>query len=254
MITSDDKLVRALREWAEGRSASAEHVRALQDRVIESLAGSRPLVSQSGEHGALVRWGALAYGTLAVAATLLIGITLVQWLSSPTDGEPQPVAAQFSAIEVAAKARLLGELRALFGDRFGWVAESDQHVQIGLSDEESAAKGPYLAYRLVMFRKAASETQWQTVWIFDVVAGNELVVHEQQAGGQGNSVSLWGFLLPDGNVAVDVEAQLTAIGGVRSKGSVVTRPGVPTELFSGSKDNVEYRFYQTVMLVTADVS
>jgi hypothetical protein len=148
----------------------------------------------------------------------------------------------------------LAELRALFGDRFGWMAESGEQVRLGLSDELVAVEGPYLAIRWVLVRREQAEGEWQKAWTIDVMARNERVININDLPDQAGALSIWGFVLPDGNVAVDVEADLASLGELRTQGSVVARPGEPTQLFFRTEDGFEYRVYQTVLLVNDNVT
>jgi hypothetical protein len=265
MDNLDDKLDSALRKWAEENSASAERLTALQVRTAcHLISGDKSLSGAGPRHSTKWPRALVAYRTLATAAALLISVTAAIWIASrPGDGlaPPEgnsaglpPAAVNFAAAEIAEKGRLLAELRSLFGDRFGWMAESGEHVQLGVSDESVTAEGPYLAIRWVLVRRGRAESEWQKTWTIDVMARNERVIHINELPDQAGALVIWGFVLPDGNVAVDVDADLSSFGDLRTEGSVVARPGEPTELFLLSEGDFEYRIYQTVLLVSDNVT
>jgi hypothetical protein len=164
-------------------------------------------------------------------------------------------------------------MKELFGDQLTWLAETDERIEVGLSDRQNASVPSALAsdevplaVRVVVEKRAAAGNDWEIAWAVDVVSKSEEVVDLASATDDGTSMRLWAYAMPDGMFAVDSELSFSSGEG----GGETTLPGSPEtfhatfsnvqedrqpseELLTGA-DGVEYRVLQTVAVLNKKVS
>jgi hypothetical protein len=194
---------------------------------------------------------------------------------SPLAGGGQPALpdyAQLNDDQLRDRTMLLSEMKKLFGEQLKWLAETDRSVAFGLSDRGKASgdatsenSAVPLAVRVVVEKRAAASNDWELAWAVDVVSQSEEVVDLSPATGQGTSMRLWAYVLPDGMFAVDSElafsnGDLSEVTGSAAPGNTfratfsnVLHDRLPsTELLTGS-DGAEYRVLQTVAVLDKKV-
>ena len=131
-------------------------------------------------------------------------------------------------------------------DRFRWelewIAETSDHVELGLSKDARGADdaGP-LIVRVVVERRAAGTPDWKIVWATDVVARNqESVVLRSAEGAAPAALSLWAYRLPDGKVFVESDLTLSAAGrAIQSASTNILEDNRTTEVGTVDADGAE---------------
>ena len=188
------------------------------------------------------------------------------------DDQPaMPEYAQLSDDQLRNRRVLLSEMKSLFGDRLTWLAETDARIEVGLSDRQdvnagsTSAAAEQLAVRVVVEKRASADSDWQLAWSVDVMSRSEEFVELAPATGDGTSMTLWAYTLPDGMVAVDSELSFSDETGSKattssSKGgafhaafSHVQQDRLPSEELLIGSDGVEYRVFQTVAVLDKKV-
>lgn len=219
----------------------------------------------------------------------LVGVTLSAlvafvWIaqSSSVEDSPSPLAggghpvlpdyAQLNDDQLRSRAVLLSEMKELFGDQLMWLAETDHKIEVGLSDRRDASGSSTsgdaatpLVMRVVVEKRAAAGSDWELAWAIDVVSQSEEVVDLAPATGDGTSMKLWAYALPDGMFAVDSElafsnggpsgATSSATPGetFRAAFSNVQQDRLPSEELLTGSDGIEYRVLQTVAVLDRKV-
>ena len=163
-------------------------------------------------------------------------------------------------------------MKELFGEQLTWLAETDERIEVGLSDRQNASvlatlknDDVPLAVRVVVEKRAAAGNDWEIAWAVDVVSKSEEVVDLASATDDGTSMRLWAYAMPDGMFAVDSELSFSSGEG----GGETTLPGraetfhaafsnvqkdrQPSEELLTGADGVEYRVLQTVAVLNKKV-
>ncbi|HTU25769.1 MAG TPA: hypothetical protein VMF30_10245 [Pirellulales bacterium] len=226
---------------------------------------------------------------LAVAASLLLAFATRHWLSveplplpdsqvEPLAGRRGPggpagpprqvaVAEHLGKESLAAKARLFAEMQAVFGDRFQWVAETADRVELGLAEEAPAAEpspGPPtptaaapLAVQVVIERKEPGTGEWQTLWASEVIARDQepIVLSGAEPTGPDSmgaeSLALWAYRLPDGMLFV--ETALSRSGMVQANASSILEDNHTSQVEMTDGTGAEYRIFQSAAALDDDL-
>lgn len=206
-----DPLDRLLRNWADQATPDADHLHELQQDIIERWqTEQRPAIATPMLSRGERRHSAAVLGF--VAGALLMALVVLVWKSdssqdrsAPTiaSAEPPPKFAWLNDAELAEKTILRDELIALFDQRFAWLAETAEGVEIGVEERNHAIGTPSLAVRVVVEVRSDDGSAWQTVWATDVVTRSEEVVEITPQTHDVQRFRLWAYALPDGMVWVD---------------------------------------------------
>lgn len=304
---SDDPLDDMLRQWVDERAASPEQLDNLRDRIVMALVADEATANNSTpavlddskqlrngssithpEFPATIR--SRSVGTKRASGTgFLVGVTLSAlvafvWFAQSAGIEQSPDSlaggsqtelpdyAQLNDEQIRRRTVLLSEMKELFGDQLTWLAETNERIEVGLSDRQDVSvlsalgndEVP-LAVRVVVERRAAMGNGWEIAWSVDVVSKSEEVVDLAPATDDGTSMRLWAYAMPDGMFAVDSELSFPS----DEASSAVPLPGrtetfhaafsnvqedrQPSEEFWTSAGGVEYRVLQTVAVLNKKV-
>lgn len=304
---SNEPLDDILQQWADERTASPEQLDNLQDRIVLALVADEAATSKSTpaviydsvrpRHGSSITHPELSatcrsrsVGTKRASVTgFLVGVTLSAlvtfvWFAQSAGIEQSPDSfaggsqtelpdyAQLNDEQLRRRTVLLSEMKELFGDQLTWLAETNERIEVGLSDRQDVSvlsalgndEVP-LAVRVVVERRATTGNGWEVAWSVDVVSKSEEVVDLVPATDDGTSMRLWAYAMPDGMFAVDSElsfpsdeASSAASLPGRAKTfhaafSNVQEDRQPSEEFWTSAGGVEYRVLQTVAVLNKKV-
>jgi hypothetical protein len=283
--TGPDDLDHLLETWAAGREASAERLSALGQQIAAQLADKAPLavvpdsrssrqVGRLGLGGFSLRGGPAWF--LAGAASVALVVAGSFWLHGDRPQEPTiagksaPVLptgyASLPHEQLLAKARLFAEMQTVFGGQLEWIAETTDHVELGLGKVATASKDPGskgpgsrehgpLIVRVVVERRAAGTADWKVVWATDVVALDQEPVTLRAAEGTiPAALSLWAYRLPDGMVFVESDLTLSGLkSALESASSNILENNRATEVGSVDVDGAEYRILQTAATLDGDL-
>jgi hypothetical protein len=251
-----DDLDQLLRQWAVRHGAEGPDAQRLAQRVVDALdrpGGSDEVGVDAPRPGATLRTR-LLWAVLGAAATLaVVSLWLGVLRRSPRHEE---VAVEGPRIEILqpqieANSRLFAETGRLFGPDLRWIAETDGEVELGLQPVAGTplAASPVLWIRVLVVRRAVGGSSWQTLLTADVLTRNEQYVEARADHGGGGRLALWGYVLPDGNVAVDSRLRLTAPTRLSADVSSVFAPGKPVQILAVATDEGETRVFQVVTLL-----
>jgi hypothetical protein len=268
---SDERLDDLLRRWADSRQCSGD-LDNLRERILASCHGQAaddgagPPQPPAGAGRGLGQrgWSAAWFAAGAIAATVVA--VCCYWLLGPRSDGPDGAGLLPSELaflqenELAEKLVLANEMDKLFGDRFQWIGETNNRVllEVGESDMMSAAGSPRsarLAVRVIAVRRGADEQQWTPIWAADLVTRQEQVVRlaPDPAGPlDGADFSLWAYALEDDVIVVDSELSLGEVS-IESTFNGVQHSGVPVAIHVVEQDAVEYRVFQTVVILDGEV-
>ncbi len=273
---ASDDLDRLLQTWATDREASPDRLSALQGRIVSQLndlptlpmthepLSSRPRSRWPHGRGFSLQSGPAWFG-LAAASVLFIfaagywlGGNRPQELAVVSKNSPDLPAGLESLPreQLLAKARLFAEMQLVFGGQLQWLAETTDHIELGLAKEAvaPASDGPLMIH-VVVERRAAGAADWKIVWATDVVANDqEPVVLRPTTGAIPASLSLWAYRLPDGMVFVESDLAIAGLNtAVRSASTTILQDNQPTEVGAVGADGAEYRIFQTAAALDGDL-
>lgn len=297
-----DPLDELLHQWADGRTASSERLDNLQERIVlaldnedcsstESFAARPEQVPTFSSQPVGTRRASLIGFLVGVTLTALVAMIWVTQQTGQKAPQPQladgiqtatPEYARLNDDQLHSQRVLLAEMKSLFGDRLTWLAETDSRIEFGLSDRQdsnvdstSEDAAEQLAVRVVVEKRASADSDWQLAWSVDVMSRSEEFVELAPATGDGTSMTLWAYALPDGMVAVDSELSfsdhdggdddddedggdkaITSVsegGAFRAAFSHIQQDRLPSEELLIGSDGVEYRVFQTVAVLDKKV-
>jgi hypothetical protein len=174
--------------------------------------------------------------------------------------------------QLRSRSVLHSEMKELFGDQLTWLAETHKRIEVGLSDRRVASGTPAsgyagvpLAMRVVVEKRASANHDWEPAWTVDVVSKSEELVELAPAIGDGTSMRLWAYAMPDGMFAVDSELAFSDDDADRTETpstraitfhaafSNIQQDRLPTEELLTGSDGIEYRVLQTVAALNKKV-
>lgn len=267
----DEKLNGLLQTWSDANTADETRLESLHQRIISSMGDVSPMDESSrasrqgmrtSDIGRRVAWEKLSMIAMSAAAVLLL-VLVVASLFRQNETTPQSAKrveqrglvegmphklAWISEEQMADKRALLDELSRVFDNRLTWVAEVGDQVRLGPVNEDQqadAATRP-LAIRVVLIRKTERDPVGTSLWEIDLLTHNEQVVRVKPSDRSMPDLSLWAFVLPDGNVAIDTDLSLPQVEEIRPKTSTVQTPGKPNVVYTHKDDQGEYVMYQMV--------
>ncbi len=251
-----EDLDRLLREWAARHRVEGPEARRLADRIVDALDRPGP-TDDPGVDVPQVRMplrAKFAWAMLGAAATLAI---LSVWLWAFRSGPRHEVVAvadpevDISQPQIEANARLFDETTRLFGPDLRWITETAGEVQLEVQPVVGtpAPGSPVLWIRVLVVRRGVGESSWRTLLTTDVLTRSEQYVEARPDPNGENRLALWGYVLPDGNVAVDSRLRLTAPTRLSADVSNVFPSGKPVQILSLATEEGETRVFQVVTLL-----
>lgn len=302
--TPMDPLDRLLSQWIDQRAVRRDRLDDLQDRIVRALvedrdqaatASSDPMASTKSlapvatvdsmlPTVSSVTLPARAVNTKRARLTgFLVGVTLMAmvafvWLAQSVPVKRShpwlvekaqaafPDYARLNDDQIQRRTVLHSEMKELFGQQLAWLAETDERVEVGLSDRPPATSDESrwgdaaipLFVRVVIEKRAASQKDWELAWTVDVVSQSEELIELAPEVSNGTSMRLWAYALPDGVFAVESELVFSNEGTsrpvmnseeveiFRSESFNIQQNRIPSAMLLTGSDGVQYRVLQTV--------
>ncbi len=248
-----DKLNTILQKWATGKERSKEDLRLLAMRISAEASRQRLLASEEIRSAQMSFRAKFAYAASLAAAVIFL-FYFIRYMPSPTGGS----ADDFASVPVGITGKqmeggwkLFGEMERMFTDQLRWVAQSNGDVDLGV---EPIPGGPAkdsapMQYRLTVVSRKSGEKAWRPAWSMDVLLHREELVEIAPGCHDKNKLDLWVYPLADGKVAVDTGLSLDTPMRVASRTSSLMDLGKPAEVLEMRSGDVEYRVFQTVVLL-----
>lgn len=302
--TPMDPLDRLLSQWVDQRAVRRDRLDDLQDRIVLALvedrnqaatASSEPMAAtKSIEPVGTVDLMSPAVSSVTLPARavntkrarltgFLVGVTLMAmtafvWLAQSIQVKrTQPLLvekaqagfpdyARLDDDQIQNRTVLHSEMKELFGHQLAWLAETDERVEVGLSDRPPATSDESrwgdaaipLLVRVVIEKRAAAHNGWELAWTVDVVSQSEELIEIAPEVSNGTSMRLWAYVMPDGVFAVDSELVFSTEGTsrpvrnsekveiFRSESFNIQQNRIPSAMLLTGSDGVQYRVLQTV--------
>ena len=250
-----DNLDRLLQDWAERHAPDDERLESLQRQILERSddVSLPPIASASNRHSANPQ---LLQSVAAIAAGVVIVGGLLFGLHRPVQQVADEIPIErLTRQELEDAAALYAAAYEQFDDRLAWLADSEQHFEVGLHEDPptSDTSRPRVIVRLVAVLRDTHGQTWQQLWAIDVIADSEELVRISDESGRNGSVLIWPYVLADGNIAIDTQIDWDGPVPVRSAESAVQRPSVPATILSQESGESELRIISTVAVLPEDV-
>lgn len=245
-----DRLNRTLSEWLD-RTADTGNREALVDRISRAVEELPPQPHRGRERVWRRRRASRAiFAMAAVAIALLVALVWqIQNLAEPTPptrvNDPvEELLAQLDVEELERRMALLDQLDELFEDRWEWMVECGDRVDMRVAKTSQTVLSPELvAARLaVLVRDDPGEP-------FRVQEKTFVLTREQQAveavleDGASRTLYFWAFPVDDELFTYDVDLQTKKPHRLSISSSGLVASGKPTKILSFEQDASEYRVY-----------
>jgi len=250
---SRNKLDNLLKTWAANHAPDEAHLDRLAAAVVEERS-RRPATPVCRDGTPLPRMstrGKLIYAGLGAATALVILVAVSLFFPPRIDSGNTMATATVPAIspsEVAARARLFSEVSQVFGENLRWMADTGTTVRLGVDSDFVArdVDATRLLIRVVVVQRDNGASQWHTLMETDVLTYDQEWIDAVPDPESDDRLSLWGDILPDGNVAVESSLRLSTPIRIHVDVTNVFTPGEPVEVFSLEHDDVQYRVFEAV--------
>jgi hypothetical protein len=253
-----DKLDNILQDWAARMAPTKEHLKDLTTRVTGEVARRRYLAHTEDRPVAVVQfWSKLAYAGLGAAVTLVIALVCFHSFLTVTGPSPNSApASSFAFIsreQAKAGNRLFREMERLFPNNLRWISESNGDVGMGVESVQGGIlqDSPEIFVRLTVVARKEGEKSWKPIWKTDVLLRGEELVEVVPNREKDNRLALWVYPLAGGKVAIDSSLALDMPMRLASRINTIVEQGEPAEIMSLRADNMEYRVFQTVKVLSA---
>ncbi len=255
------QLDRLLRRWAATRQPSEAALAQLQRQILarwmEQFAPGADddsvMADQIATRSARRWW--LATAALAAVVALVAGGLTIFWSADrevPLGRVEGVLPATVTSLPREPRAVLgsvFAEAERLFGGQLAWVADTPDHLHLGLIDDGVASQQRQaVAVRVMVMRRTAAHSAWAAAWWVEVMCRPQEVVRIRRSAQLGD-LYLWACLAPDGMVAVDTYLVVDSPVPIRASQSDLYRPGVPKVLAETRDSDGGYRVVQTVAVV-----
>ena len=252
-----------LKQWAEAHRPTEEKHRRLGRQVMARIADEvrdpveLPQRQQtSWEVQLMVGGGSLLVLLMLAGSLLYMNLSTVTPVAIPSKGGEAagappgyPAESLLAAKLVAGKGMLLAETNSLFDQRLRWIAEGQEEMVVEVDDEQGQASREFLLVRLVVAERDSAAGSWRLLWQADVITRSEELVEVRPREWPGSSLALWAFVLPDGDVAVDMDLRIQQ-QLLDATTSTVLQTGQPHQVDCRQFDNIERCVFQTVRPLT----
>jgi hypothetical protein len=273
MTPSPDKLDQLLQQWANERSLSRDDLSALQRAIKQRVADGQQPAAEQLSLASLPKRRSRPFValTLSVAAVLLIAFGISSYRHhqeelarlANVDGaiDPNghtnrlPLEVVFQYGDLQRHRRLLAEFQHVFGQRITWISNVNGRVDVGLASDASrkhAASDRYVAIRLTLVSGSAKENRWELVRSFDVLANEQEYVEVPSELSEESPLVLWAYPVDEGVISIDLRCRLLAPNGEPVSTSEIRHAGDRSPIHVFQRDGVEYRLYQTAVLLEND--
>jgi hypothetical protein len=255
----DHQLDHLLQDWAQRHAVGADDLASLERRIKDHLATEHRLTSATQPQSVAARASRRVSAALVgLAAALLIAL-FGWWYLKPRDSSVDVAQAPSPPRD---QAHLLAEYQEVFGPELCWLVEQPSRSEIGLrppKSQPSAVPNDFVAVRLLLVARPASGQEWKEIQALDVVARREEVVEVVAESDRQTALTLWAYPLDDKMVSIDLRykpsefaGQATIPAGVAIESSSVQSLGESAPVYSFERDGVEYRLYQSAVLVSGN--
>lgn len=252
-----NKLDDLLRDWSAEARPDADHLSALQRQILDEwdvekqVVKPAPVVSGAGRSPRSFLAVGIAIGTLA---TVFVGMI---WYATVYDHQPDvigkarelppPEFAWLSDDQLSDKKILRDEMLTMFDQRFGWIAETGENLEIGLDGRVGTDDTPTVAVRVIVEQRNVMHDEWKTVWAVDVVALSEERVDITPQSWDFTGFRLWTYALPDGMVSLDTELDMKGHPLVATE--KLQRDGKPEVIYQTRSGLEEIRVLQAAAVL-----
>ncbi len=259
-MKNEKELDNLIQKWSTARRRGDAELRPLARRIAGEAVGhqKRRAAAQKVADKNQKRWLAPALGWaggLAVVALIVAGVFLhdrpIATIEAENGDPAEIVSVDMSHEKLAKSRKLFDELEHIFAGQFRWIVEHNGRVDLGIGQMPGSASDDSkpVKYRLTVVAKSTSESGWRAVWSTDVLLRSEEIVQISRTPCDSDKLTLWVYPLQDGKVLVDADLSLASLVGIVSQTSHLQPSGLPTEIFSLQKNDMEYRVLQTVSVL-----
>ena len=256
-ISEPNKLDDRLRDWAAVRTPDETHFSAMQEQILNEWDAENQRVqpaSATGESRQSLRSAlavGVAIGALAAAFVALLWNTTMNdhqadIVDNPTQ-QPPPPFAWLSDAHLADKKILRDEMLSMFDQKFGWIAETGENLEVGIDGRQHTGDTPIVAVRVIVERRNVVQGDWTTDWAVDVVALSEERVELTPQSRDFTDFRLWAYALPDGMVSLETELDKNGTPFVVSEN--LQRDGKPEVIYQTKSGVEEIRVLQSAAVL-----
>lgn len=271
----DQRLDQLLHEWADMKSPEPQQLSTLKQSVLQQMADSEqapeePLTLNQVNRDRTWRYAA---GVSALAATLLIAFGLgrhwgkqesLEMVSNQPPGDLNLKdrsaslifdPASMRPLQTQQRRRILDEFQGVFDRQIAWIADVDGELKVGLAptgQNKSAPDHRYLAIRLTLLSSTPSQTGWEVEQSYEVLASTEELLQVPLSTDDDSKLTVWAYPVEDGLVSIETKCHLAGAYSQQVDASHLQTFGQHNRIHTFEKDGIEYRLYQTAVLLEDD--
>jgi hypothetical protein len=218
----DKQLDQVLQGWAKSQAVAADDLASLQRRIEDRMRTEQLLSPASIQE------------------------------SRPAEPKRRRLLAPLAAIAAAI-------LVAFFAGRTMRPLASDDdfaHLIMSRADRIKLLGRDFVAVRLTLVARTTSSKEWKEVQSLDVVTRREEVVEVAAKSDRHPALTLWAYPLDDNMISIDLRYEPSEFAGLSKlpsdfaiESSTVQSLGEPAPVMSFENDGVEYRLYQSAVLL-----
>jgi hypothetical protein len=263
----DARLDEALCQWRAQTTTTPQHLKVLQKSIEQAVATSKApkVVSASDQQFAVVRFVLACAATCLIVAggfwsyRVLAGNSSASKPSAGTDSQTlrgSDGLLKIATTDLESQQALLNGFRGCYGSQVQFVSEIDGRLQIRLDQQPSAAaltRRSFVAVHLVLVSRELNQIDatWQVVHRANLLAGQEHLV-EITDPKTSLQLSLWALPVDSHRVNLDLQGRWDAAVPIQLSQSELEQIGQARSVFAVTSGDVEYRLYQTVLLLSGD--
>ncbi len=251
-------LDRILREWVDQKAEDGDREALLAriSRAIEEVPQQpHPDRGRQSDRRSRGAFRAIC-ATTAVAIVLLVLVVRQAWSPSGAgrpsgeDGAAQKLLAELDADELQRRLALLDQLDELFDERWEWLVECGDHVdmRVGMGVRTASLSGE-VAMRLTVLVRDDPGEKFRVQEKTFVLTREEQAVEAVLEDGVSRKLYFWAFPIDQGLFTYDVDLQTAGPRELSISASGVVASGTPTKILSFEQGGSEYRVY--LLLVPA---
>lgn len=248
---NNDRLNRVLREWLDRAGDGADR-EALRQRIAQAVDGTTSMAVSGSETDRRGRRTSRTIYAAAVAAAAVLLVAVLWPFRNARQPEPLPrgddpaqeLLAKLDVDELQRRLALLDQLDDLFEDRWEWMVECGDRVDMRVSSKpRDGVSLESVAVRLaVLVRDDPAEPFGVEEKTF-VLTRAEQPVEAVLEDGVSRKLYFWAFPIDDGLFTYDVDLQTTEPRKMSIRTSGAVAAGRPTKILSFEQDGRQYRVY-----------
>lgn len=247
---NDDRLKRVLRDWLD-RTGEPDDREALVERISRAVDEVTPKRHRQPESS--WRRNRASRAVMAVATVAAILLVTVLWqikhlpapAPSPRGNDPVvDILAQLDADELERRLALLDQLDELFEDRWQWMVECGDRLDMRVAAKSQAVSSSELvAARLAVLVRDDPAKPFRMQEKTFVLTREQQAVEAVLEDGVSRRLFFWAFPIDDGLFTYDVDLQTQEPQELSISSSGVVAAGRPTKILSFQQAGSEYRVY-----------